>query len=595
MAMAAMAHAAAAAASQQYTSDMGGALACRGDCGTRDTTNQYSAVVRLCMVEAGENPNDRLCEGSTTTFIEDDVVAGEAHVLGFGQDSGSWTPCCECGSAVGNSESADLSEGKEFYLAAGDDTRTLAATRIIGKLTQYGVRATGTPPGYDLFVAKVDRACAYCVDPATVAITPIPLARSYPHVGAPAVWVYTAGTGDKDGDATWPGRDYAYRQVAPHKLDRSVGSVSPPPPSPTTTQPCRRQPVLMDGVVNPLVVSDTSGSPVIISECGTDAVHGFHGNGEGYPWCTDAEVDAGYMCEILQLVQSQRSWVLAKVTEWTGRTALLDACAGTATAEATVGYSVEQYGCESGTPDDAEFGINGGDSSDKVFTECPEVGPVPSPSPPPVHPGDQYECVFLRGETVISSGLEDSVVDVRLQRTEEGLSEQEAEIYNFNADGSDIATDGCTLLVDTITNAKQDPASKMTANNFLRPWATIDGQRTSLTTAIRFSVRLGRGVEVCTVTMKGNEFRWSGEGGSVSNREKSFSLTVTSPSPPSAPPSPPSPPPSPSPPAVPAAEGLSTGIIVLIVLLGVGFPVGVAAVVFFVVLRPRAKRAVPEA
>ena len=221
------------------------------------------------------------------------MVAGEAHVLGFGQDSGSWTPCCECGSAVSNSESADLNEGKEFYLAAGDDTRTLAATRIIGKLTHYGVRATGNPPGYDLFVAKVDRACAFCVDPSTVAITPIPLARSYPHVGAPAVWVYTAGTGDKDGDATWPGRDYAYRQVASHKLDRTVGSVSPPPPSPTTTQPCRRQPVLMDGVVNPLVVSDTSGSPVIISECGTDAVHGFHGNGEGYPWCTDAEVDAG--------------------------------------------------------------------------------------------------------------------------------------------------------------------------------------------------------------------------------------------------------------------------------------------------------------
>ena len=116
------------------------------DCGTRDTTNQYSAVVRLCMVDAGENPNDRLCEGSTTTFIEDDVVAGEAHVLGFGQDSGSWTPCCECDSAVSTSESADLNEGKEFYLAAGDDTRTLAATRIIGKLTHYGVRATGNPP-----------------------------------------------------------------------------------------------------------------------------------------------------------------------------------------------------------------------------------------------------------------------------------------------------------------------------------------------------------------------------------------------------------------------------------------------------------------
>ena len=600
MAMAAMAHAAAAAASQQYTSDMGGALACRGDCGTRDTTNQYSAVVRLCMVEAGENPNDRLCEGSTTTFIEDDVVAGEAHVLGFGQDSGSWTPCCECGSAVSNSESADLNEGKEFYLAAGDDTRTLAATRIIGKLTHYGVRATGNPPGYDLFVAKVDRACAYCVDPSTVAITPIPLARSYPHVGAPAVWVYTAGTGDKDGDATWPGRDYAYRQVAPHKLDRTVGSVSPPPPSPTTSQPCRRQPVLMDGVVNPLVVSDTSGSPVIISECGTDAVHGFHGNGEGYPWCTDAEVDAGYMCEILQLVQSQRSWVLAKVTEWTGRTALLDACAGTATAEATVGYSVEQYGCESGSPDDAEFGIDGGDSGDKVFTACDEVGSAPAPSPPPVHPGDQYDCVFLRGETVISSGLEDSVVDVRLQRTEEGLSNQQREIQNFGIFGTEVATSGCTLLVDTIRNAEGTNTS--TSTLFLKAFEYVGAQRVSLTRAIYFSVQMAQGASECTVTMKGNEFRWSGEGGSVSNREKSFSLTVTAPSPPSASPSPPPPPPapspspsSPSPPSAPAAE-LNVGAIVGGAVGGVFGAVFCSAFVYwFVKIKPNLKRAAPEA
>ena len=234
------------------------------------------------------------------------------------------------------------------------------------------------------------------------------------------------------------------------------------------------------------------------------------------------------------------------MTEWTGRTALLDACAGTATAEATVGYSVEQYGCESGSPDDAEFGISGGDSGDMVFTACPEVGSAPAPSPPPVYPGDQYECVFLSDGAVVTSAYAGDVVDVRLQPRNRELSNQQKEIQNFGIFGTEVATSGCTLLVDTIRNAEGTNTS--TSTLFLKAFEYVGAQRVSLTRAIYFSVQMAQGASECTVTMKGNEFRWSGDGRSVSNREKSFSLTVTSPSPPSVSPSPPPPPSSPSPP-----------------------------------------------
>ena len=48
---------------------------------------------------------------------------------------------------------------------------------------------------------------------------------------------------------------------------------------------CTRQSIKHDGITNPPMVFDTSGSPVIYKECGKDAVHGLHGNGmdfDGY-------------------------------------------------------------------------------------------------------------------------------------------------------------------------------------------------------------------------------------------------------------------------------------------------------------------------
>ena len=101
-------------------------------------------------------------------------------------------------------------------------------------------------------------------------------------------------------------------------------------------------------VGNPLQISDTSGSPVFIKECKKDVLHGFHGNGENGAWCTEFETEVDgkrYMCEVLQLVQSQKEWIQKKVTAWTGRKTLRDACSTNGYREDSEPYKVTQYGC----------------------------------------------------------------------------------------------------------------------------------------------------------------------------------------------------------------------------------------------------------
>lgn len=271
-------------------------MACRGECGTKDTTSRWSAVARLCMVERGQDPTQQLCSGSTVTFIEDDVVASEAHVVGYTpEEKDVWSACCDAegGNKAdvctfgSSSQSRDL-QGKDVYIAAGADTTTLANTKIIGKIIKYAARSTGNPPGYDIFVGHVDRSCTHCVASAEQpTIKPIPLASKYPVLNEKATWVYTAGTGDTEpADATWPGRKYAYRQSSPHTLNKVIGSGY------EGTEQCRRQAVAMNKDPNPLAVSDTSGSPVFFTQCDKDVLHGFHGNGEG-GWCFESEISSG--------------------------------------------------------------------------------------------------------------------------------------------------------------------------------------------------------------------------------------------------------------------------------------------------------------
>ena len=348
----------------EYKSDMGGTQAAKGACGTHDTTKRWSGVARLCSSFDGADGNPPpagLCSGCTTTFIEDDVIASEAHCLSFDPDT---PPCCD---APGDSKATvcdfttsspapDFQDGRTWYVVAGADTRTSGAQIIIGKVLSFAARSTGPPPGYDIYVAHVDRKCELCHKDYDV--TPIPLASNYPAIGAAATHVFTAGTGGDDG------RPYAYRQSLPNVLNKPVGSSD-------STEPCRRQGVLMKPEVgNPLQIFDTSGSPVFVQECDKDVLHGFHGNGENGAWCTESETEVNgkrYMCEVLQLVQSQKEWIQKKVTEWTGRKTLRDSCSTTGYREDSDPYKVAQYGCRS---DASRVASAGSDDFFATFHKC---------------------------------------------------------------------------------------------------------------------------------------------------------------------------------------------------------------------------------
>jgi hypothetical protein len=105
---------------------------------------------------------------------------------------------------------------------------------------------------------------------------------------------------------------------------------------------CSRQTIKHDGKLNPPMLFDTSGSPVIYKECGKYVLHGLHGNGMDYN---------GYMYEFLQLLQTQKEWIQSEIYRWTGRTEMLDSCSPTGTRSFMPGneFDVPQNGCNKET------------------------------------------------------------------------------------------------------------------------------------------------------------------------------------------------------------------------------------------------------
>ena len=132
------------------------------------------------------------------------------------------------------------------------------------------------------------------------------------------------------------------------------------------------------------------------------------------------------------------------------------------------------------------------------------------------------------------------VLEVRLQTTDTTLTLQEREIRNFNVDGSDLVLSGCTLVPDSIRNFYGDNQKD---NGFLKPFNQTGLERLSLTQSIHFDVTMDEGATECTVTVRGSEIRWNGDGGDVENTERSFAVAVA-----------------PAP-----AEGQSIGVIVAII------------------------------
>ena len=138
-----------------------------------------------------------------------------------------------------------------------------------------------------------------------------------------------------------------------------------------------------------------------------------------------------------------------------------------------------------------------------------------------------FEVLFSVGGAPVTVGVAGATVDVRLQRSETGLSNQEMELKNFNSDASAIATSGCALVPNSLTNAVQDPASVAVENGLLKSYTSEGVVRTSLTHAIRFQVQLDGAASVCEVTLLGSSFLWSSGGVDIANAAKTFALPMS--------------------------------------------------------------------
>lgn len=173
--------------------------------------------------------------------------------------------------------------------------------------------------------------------------------------------------------------------------------------------------------------------------------------------------------------------------------------------------------------------VNGGSVQKSSLPSAPPSGPPPflPPPSPPAAANSLYEALFSVGGAPVTVGVAGATVDVRLQRSETDLSNQEMELKNFNSDASAIATSGCWPKPNSLTNAVQDPASVAVENGFLKAYTFEGGGRTSLTHAIRFQVQLDGAASVCEVTLLGSSFRWSSGGVDISNMEKTFALPMS--------------------------------------------------------------------
>ena len=284
-------------------------IKCKGDCGQIDITKQYSAVARLCFGDGN---------GGEVTFIDDDIIITEGHVFGINPDSRK-LPCCgeEC-----KKYSPDWKRfNKKMYICDGADYGRAGKT-IIGRVIDFSARMTGQPPGYDIAVAHVDRNCDKCDK--SVKINPIPLANKLPPLGASAVHVHVGDPRDKN-----------IRRFSDHKLIWPALSTTS---KDGTELSCTSQVIRHDGDINPPMVFNTSGSPVLVEECGKSVVHGMHGRGMDHN---------KMMYETLQLVQTQKSWVQKWVTKWTGKEYLLDTCSksGQRSFIKNMSFSIPQMEC----------------------------------------------------------------------------------------------------------------------------------------------------------------------------------------------------------------------------------------------------------
>ena len=260
-------------------------LQCKQNCGTYDSKNSYSFQARMAQ---GED-----MWGANVTFIEDDIIISSAHILGFEPNR---RQTLSCGQEAAKIRNTDWSQHKgNMYVVDGANYPNKKI--IIAKVLDISARSTGEPPGYDILVAHVDRNCNRCNK--DIQINPIPIANNLPMINTKALHIAVPGDSQMN-----KGRFFDN-----HLLNGRIWGGK--------TNACSRQTIKHDGNLNPPMLFDTSGSPVIFKECGKYALHGLHGNGMDYD---------GHMYEFLQLIQTQKKWIQSEIYRWTGRTEMLDSC-----------------------------------------------------------------------------------------------------------------------------------------------------------------------------------------------------------------------------------------------------------------------------
>ena len=291
-------------------------LECKKNCGTSDTEAEFTFQARLSM--GSEN------WGGNITFIEDDIAISQAHVIGINPEK---KICCTPKEIKKAAE--DWKNFKnDMYVVEGNSYQ--GKQIIIGKVLDIAGRATGHPPGYDLLLLHIDRDCNKCQKNKDIKIEPIPLANKIPPIGTKAQHICIPGK-----------KKYGKGIISiPHTLNGMIYGAK-------TTQ-CSRQIIKHDGIDNPPMLFDCSGSPVIYSECGKNVIHGLHGNGMD---------EDKIMYETLQLVQTQKQWVQSHIYEWTGRIDMLDAChpSGRRSFMPDQKFDIAQNDCQKKQISDEEF------------------------------------------------------------------------------------------------------------------------------------------------------------------------------------------------------------------------------------------------
>ena len=121
-------------------------LKCSKNCGISDLNNNYSFQGRIAMGAE--------MWGGNVTFIENDIILSQGHILGYSPEEKNSIP--RCGSDASSNPAADwLNNKSDMYVVAGKDYPIKKI--IVAKVLDISIRATGYPPGYDLMIAHVDR------------------------------------------------------------------------------------------------------------------------------------------------------------------------------------------------------------------------------------------------------------------------------------------------------------------------------------------------------------------------------------------------------------------------------------------------------